>query len=63
MYGTDHQDRPVPTLEDHPYIDPLVLILVSLFRDQVDQQLANLLADLIDQPFRDQPPDRQVIVL
>ena len=73
-YGTGHQDRPVLTLVDRPYIDPLVPILGNLFLDHqdlalVDQHqnqghiLASLLADLIDQPFRDQPPDREVIVL
>ena len=74
MYGTDRQDRPVLTLVDHPYIDPLVQILGSLFRDRLDRaladllpnldrKLASLLADLIDPPFRDQSPDREVIVL
>jgi hypothetical protein len=74
-FGIDHQDHPVLTLVDHPYIDPLDPILASLFLDRqglalvvqhqnrVDLQLANLLVDLIDLPFRDQPPDRVVIVL
>ena len=63
MYGTDRQDRPVLTLVDRPYIDPLVHMLGNLFRDSLDRALADLLADLIDPPFRDQPPDREVIVL
>ena len=73
-YGIDHQDRPVLTLVDRPYIDPLVPILGSLFRDRqdralvdllpnLDRKLASLHQDQVDLPFRDHPPDREVIVL